>query len=239
MKSEEFLITINLIFQSLLNNNKNNYSRKQIEQIYSIDIENYINSNSEVSSLIKDKQNIKNLIHILLSIINLNQNKLNKDLNVYLKENLLDEETIFIKLNLMLKKVNLSFSLKNSIEPNLEKNSEFFIDSIWICLSELISDKYFLKICNYPKCEIIFTSRRKSSSYCNSKCQTRAKSYRAYHSNEEINKVTKKEISDTSNSINNEEVVRLEPENYFIPEQYDVDFGFFDNEIDKKRILGS
>ena len=43
----------------------------------------------------------------------------------------------------------------------------------------------------------------------------------------------------TSAISNNEEVVRLEPENYFIPEQYDVDFGFFDNEIDKKRILGS
>jgi hypothetical protein len=31
----------------------------------------------------------------------------------------------------------------------------------------------------------------------------------------------------------------LSPEEYFIPEEYDVDFGFFDDEITKNRILGS
>tara|TARA_B100000902_G_C27084799_1_gene800748 strand:- start:118 stop:834 length:717 start_codon:yes stop_codon:yes gene_type:complete len=238
MKKEEFLITTNLIFQSLLNDKEDNYSKRQIEQIYSLKIKDYINSNLELLNLIKDKQNVKNLIHILLSIINLNQSNSSKDLKIYIKDNLFDDETIFIKLNSILKRVNLSFSLNNSTEPNLEKNSEFYIDSIWICLSELISDKYFFKICNYPKCEIIFISRRKSSSYCNSKCQTRAKSYRAYHSNEVEEKITKKQL-ESINNTDSKEVIKLDPENYFIPDKYDVDFGFFDNEIDKKRILGS
>ena len=32
---------------------------------------------------------------------------------------------------------------------------------------------------------------------------------------------------------------KLSPEEYFIPEEYDVDFGFFDDEVTKNRILGS
>ena len=70
-----------------------------------------------------------------------------------------------------------------------------------ISLSEILSDKYFLKMCFYGKCEIMFISRRKSSSYCNPKCQTRAKSYRAYHSNDEIKETSNIEKTENIENI--------------------------------------
>ena len=105
-----------------------------------------------------------------------------------------------------------------------------------ISLSEILSDKYYLKICFYGKCEIIFISRRKSSSYCCPKCQTRAKSYRAYHSNDAIKEPLNNEKVE---SIENIIVSKLEPEKYDIPTEYDVDFGFFDDAETKNRLLGS
>ena len=73
-----------------------------------------------------------------------------------------------------------------------------------ISISEILSDKYFLKICFYGKCEIIFISRRKSSSYCCPKCQTRAKSYRAYHSNDEIKETSNIEKTENIENISNQ-----------------------------------
>ena len=110
------------------------------------------------------------------------------------------------------------------------------MDSMLISISEILSDKYFLKMCFYGKCEIIFMSRRKSSSYCNPKCQTRAKSYRAYHSNDSIKETKNIEKTET---IENIIVTKLEPEKYEIPTEYDVDFGFFDDAETKNRLLGS
>ena len=105
-----------------------------------------------------------------------------------------------------------------------------------ISISEILSDKYFFKMCFYGKCEIIFMSRRKSSSYCNPKCQTREKSYRAYHSNDSIKETKNIEKTET---IENIIVTKLEPEKYEIPTEYDVDFGFFDDAETKNRLLGS
>ena len=237
MNKEEFLISTNIIYQSLNSNEINAYSKKQLEQNYSINIEDYLHSKSTLAQLLNEKDNLNDFIHIIFSIINLNQKKIKKDFNKILKKDLFNNEEIFKKLNSILNNVNLSFRINNFNEPNLEKSSESYIDSIWIYLSELISDKYLMKICNYPKCGIIFISRRKSSSYCNSKCQTRAKSFRAYHSDEDNYETKEEEIN--TESEENLNISKLSPEKFFIPEKYDVDFGFFDDEIIKKRILGS
>ena len=236
MNKEEFLISTNIIYQYVADNEINIYSKKQLEQNYSIKIEDYLSSKLTLHKLLNEKEKLNDLIQIVLSIINLHQKNNNKDLAQILRKNLFNNEQIFQKLNSILEKVNLSFRIDNLKEPSLQKNSESYIDSIWIYLSELLSDKFFIKICNYPKCDIIFLSKRKSSSYCNSKCQTRAKSFRAYHSNDEY---APKEEPSNPELEKNTEINKLSPEEYFIPEEYDVDFGFFDDEITKNRILGS
>ena len=236
MDHKNFLLNINTIFLSLLNDEINIYSKKQLEKIYNIGFDEYINSNDEIRKFLNDEIKAKDLINILLSIINLNKDNLNKDLNSFLKNNLMNSDQISERINLILKKVSLNFKINDLSEPNLEKKSESFMDSILIFISEILSDKYFLKMCFYGKCEIIFMSRRKSSSYCNPKCQTRAKSYRAYHSNDSIKETKNIEKTET---IENIIVTKLEPEKYEIPTEYDVDFGFFDDAETKNRLLGS
>ena len=236
MDHKNFLLNINTIFLSFLNDEINIYSKKQLEKIYNISFDEYINSNDEIRKFLNDEIKAKDLINILLSIINLNKDNLNKDLNTFLKNNLMNSDQISERINLILKKVSLNFKINDLSEPNLEKKSESFMDSILIFISEILSDKYFLKMCFYGKCEIIFMSRRKSSSYCNPKCQTRAKSYRAYHSNDSIKETKNIEKTET---IENIIVTKLEPEKYEIPTEYDVDFGFFDDAETKNRLLGS
>ena len=236
MDHKNFLLNINTIFLSFLNDEINIYSKKQLEKIYNIGFDEYINSNDEIRKFLNDEIKAKDLINILLSIINLNKDNLNKDLNSFLKNNLMNSDQISERINLILKKVSLNFKINDLSEPNLEKKSESFMDSMLIFISEILSDKYFLKMCFYGKCEIIFMSRRKSSSYCNPKCQTRAKSYRAYHSNDSIKETKNIEKTET---IENIIVTKLEPEKYEIPTEYDVDFGFFDDAETKNRLLGS
>tara|TARA_B100001989_G_scaffold245108_1_gene214547 strand:+ start:17 stop:727 length:711 start_codon:yes stop_codon:yes gene_type:complete len=236
MDHKNFLLNINTIFLSFLNDEINIYSKKQLEKIYNIGFDEYINSNDEIRKFLNDEIKVKDLINILLSIINLNKDNLNKDLNSFLKNNLMNSDQISERINLILKKVSLNFKINDLSEPNLEKKSESFMDSMLISISEILSDKYFLKMCFYGKCEIIFMSRRKSSSYCNPKCQTRAKSYRAYHSNDSIKETKNIEKTET---IENIIVTKLEPEKYEIPTEYDVDFGFFDDAETKNRLLGS
>ena len=236
MDHKNFLLNINTIFLSFLNDEINIYSKKQLEKIYNISFDEYINSNDEIRKFLNDEIKAKDLINILLSIINLNKDNLNKDLNSFLKNNLMNSDQISERINLILKKVSLNFKINDLSEPNLEKKSESFMDSMLISISEILSDKYFLKMCFYGKCEIIFMSRRKSSSYCNPKCQTRAKSYRAYHSNDSIKETKNIEKTET---IENIIVTKLEPEKYEIPTEYDVDFGFFDDAETKNRLLGS
>ena len=236
MDHKNFLLNINTIFLSFLNDEINIYSKKQLEKIYNINFDEYINSNDEIRKFLNDEIKAKDLINILLSIINLNKDNLNKDLNSFLKNNLMNSDQISERINLILKKVSLNFKINDLSEPNLEKKSESFMDSMLISISEILSDKYFLKMCFYGKCEIIFMSRRKSSSYCNPKCQTRAKSYRAYHSNDSIKETKNIEKTET---IENIIVTKLEPEKYEIPTEYDVDFGFFDDAETKNRLLGS
>ena len=236
MLKENFLVNINTIFLLLARGETSIYSIKLLEKIYNIDFDFFTESNLDVKNFLKDEEKSKNLINIILSIINLNQNNLDKNLKSFLKLNLLSSEEISNRINLILNKVSLSFKINDLNEPNLEKNSKSFADSIWISLSEILSDKYLLKMCCYGKCELIFISRRKSSSYCNSKCQTRAKSFRAYHSNDQVIKIINKEKGDQL-----EEIIptKLKPEKYIIPNKYDVDFGFFDDEQTKIRLLGS
>ena len=236
MNYKNFLLNINTISLSFLNDELNIYSKKQLEKIYNISFDEYINSNDEIRKFLNDEIKAKDLINILLSIINLSKDNLNKDLNSFLKNNLMNGDQISERINLILKKVSLNFKINDLSEPNLEKKSESFMDSMLISLSEILSDKYFLKMCFYGKCEIIFMSRRKSSSYCNPKCQTRAKSYRAYHSNDSIKETKNIEKTET---IENIIVTKLEPEKYEIPTEYDVDFGFFDDAETKNRLLGS
>tara|TARA_Y100000766_G_C18804572_1_gene554818 strand:- start:373 stop:1083 length:711 start_codon:yes stop_codon:yes gene_type:complete len=236
MDHKNFLLNINTIFLSFLNDEINIYSKKQLEKIYNIGFDEYINSNDEIRKFLNDEIKAKDLINILLSIINLNKDNLNKDLNSFLKNNLMNSDQISERINLILKKVSLNFKINDLSEPNLEKKSESFMDSMLISISEILSDKYFLKMCFYGKCEIIFMSRRKSSSYCNPKCQTRAKSYRAYHSNDSIKETKNIEKTET---IENIIVTKLEPEKYEIPTEYDVDFGFFDDAETKNKLLGS
>tara|TARA_B100001115_G_scaffold72607_1_gene53376 strand:- start:411 stop:1121 length:711 start_codon:yes stop_codon:yes gene_type:complete len=236
MDYNNLLLNINVIFLSMINDEINKYSKKQLENIYNISFDEYINSNEEIKNILNNEVKAKDLINIFLSIINLNKDNLNKDLNSFLNNNLMNSNQISERINLILKKVSLNFKINDLSEPNLEKTTESFMDSMLISLSEILSDKYFLKMCFYGKCEIIFISRRKSSSYCNSKCQTRAKSYRAYHSNDIIKKPSKIEKTEP---IENIIVTRLDPEKYYIPTEYDVDFGFFDDEQTKIRLIGS
>jgi len=236
MDYKNFLLNINTISLSFLNDEINIYSKKQLENIYNIGFDEYINSNEEIKNILNDEIKAKDLINIFLSIINLNKDNLNKDLNSFLKNNLMNSDQISERINLILKKVSLNFKINDLSEPNLEKKSESFIDSMLISLSEILSDKYFLKMCFYGKCEIIFISRRKSSSYCNPKCQTRAKSYRAYHLNDAIKENSNIEKTETMENII---ATKLEPEKYEIPIEYDVDFGFFDDDQTKIRLLGS
>ena len=235
MLKENFLVNINTIFQLLARGETSIYSRKLLEKIYNIDFNTFIESNLDIKTILKDKEKSKNLINIVLSIINLNQNNLDKNLKSFLKTNLLSSKEISTKINLILNNVSLSFNINNLNEPNIEKNSKSLTDSFWISLSEILSEKYLLKMCCYGKCEIIFISKRKSSSYCNSKCQTRAKSYRAYHSNDDAEIINK----DNDVQLNNTTQNKLKPEKYTIPNKYDVDFGFFDDEKTKIRLLGS
>ena len=236
MDYNNFLLNINVIFLSMINDEINKYSKKQLENIYNISFDEYINSNEEIKNILNNEVKAKDLVNIFLSIINLNKGNLNKDLNSFLNNNLMNSNQISERINLILKKVSLNFKINDLSEPNLEKTTESFMDSMLISLSEILSDKYFLKMCFYGKCEIIFISRRKSSSYCNSKCQTRAKSYRAYHSNDVIKEPS--EIEKTE-PIENIIVTKLDPEKYYIPTEYDVDFGFFDDEQTKIRLIGS
>ena len=80
MNKEEFLISTNIIYQSLNSNEINAYSKKQLEQNYSIDIEDYVSSKSTLTQLLNEKGNLDDFMHIIFSIINLNQKKNKKRL---------------------------------------------------------------------------------------------------------------------------------------------------------------
>ena len=147
MNYKNFLLNINTIFLSFLNDERNIYSKKQLENIYNIGFDEYINSNEEIKNILNDEIKAKDLINIFLSIINLNKDSLNKDLTSFFNNNLMSSDQISERINLILKKVSLNFKINDLSEPNLEKTSESFIDSMLISLSEILSDKYFLKKC--------------------------------------------------------------------------------------------
>ena len=134
MDHKNFLLNLNTIFLSFLNDEINIYSKKQLEKIYNISFDEYINSNDEIRKFLNDEIKAKDLINILLSIINLNKDNLNKDLNSFLKNNLMNSDQISERINLILKKVSLNFKINDLSEPNLEKKSESFMDSMLISI---------------------------------------------------------------------------------------------------------
>ena len=88
MNKEEFLISTNIIYQYVAANEINIYSKKQLEQNYSIKIEDYLSSKLTLHKLLNEKEKLNVLIQIILSIINLHQKNNNKDLAQILRKNL-------------------------------------------------------------------------------------------------------------------------------------------------------
>ena len=101
MDYQNFLLNINTISLSFLNEEINIYSKKQLENIYNIGFDEYVNSNEEIKNILNDEIKAKDLINIFLSIINLNKDNLNKDLNSFLKNNLLNSDQISERINLI------------------------------------------------------------------------------------------------------------------------------------------
>jgi hypothetical protein len=174
------------------------------------------------------------------------QNSLDKKISNYLIENYGLEKTstnlekLSQHINKKLEKVILTTRLENKQNNQFLsiKTCNSLLGIAWINISEIISNNKLVKICTYIKCNMIFASNRKSSAYCNSKCQTRAKSHRAYYGSSKKYNEDKLDV-DSNTTINNKNNVnRLPPEEYKIPDEYEPDFGFFDGEDDKLKILG-
>ncbi len=123
--------------------------------------------------------------------------------------------------------------------------------AIWFQLANIIISKKYIKNCSYLLCKKLYSTTRDKRNYCSSNCQTRAKSYRAYHnlSIERSNKSKKpKKISEITSSKTYEPIIK---EKEFIEEhieiasiirqpeiEYDPDHGFFEDLESEKRILG-
>jgi predicted RNA-binding Zn ribbon-like protein len=131
--------------------------------------------------------------------------------------------------------LNRELSKLNNQDAIMKTKTNSLVSVAWIQLSDALANKEFIKICQHIKCNKLFSSKREKMSYCDSKCQTRAKSYRAYHLHSQV----KPTVSRLPTLENLADSGKLPPERYVIPDVYDPDFGFFEQEKDKKRILGS
>ena len=126
MNYKNFLLNLNTIFLSILNDERNIYSKKQLENIYNIGFDDYVKSNEEIKNILNNEIKAKDFINIFLSIISLNKDSLNKDLTSFFNNNLMSSDQISERINLILKKVSLNFKINDFSEPNLEKKSESF-----------------------------------------------------------------------------------------------------------------
>lgn len=144
----------------------------------------------------------------------------------------------------------------NQIESSSSKNDYHLVlkpeslkAAIWFQVADIFTSKKLIKDCSYLLCKKLYTTTRAQRSYCCSTCQTRAKSYRAYHhlsaeSPKIINQIERKKVSPEIKEHPQQElevirkkVVAKHEEFSSVPE-YDADFGFFENEESEKRILG-
>ena len=95
-------------------------------------------------------------------------------------------------------------------------------------------------------CKKLYFTTRSNRNNCSSSCQTRAKSYRAYHnlstelSNKNNNPKKPTEISSPPKfqPLQKQKEITRHKEFESI-EEYDPDFGFFENQESEKRILGN
>ena len=229
------------LYLSLSNIYKKSHSKSDEEKKQML--ENYISNYSSPSPLnFGDLENLKDLTGIIFSIVKINQKLDGQDqiqIDKFYGEVYKSKQAVVDFLNIKLNSIKVSFTLEELKDKKylLKNDKDSIISSAWIQLSAAISNDKYLKICNHIKCDNFFSTSRIKMAYCSSKCQTRAKSYRAYHG--EIKSAGFKIQEEVHKSPQEQKVNRLNKENYFIPKEYDTDFGFFDDQDEKNRILGS
>ena len=244
----EFFIIFYVIWIYSYDNNfstKKSYLNNQFKLKYGSEIEEYLINNPSLEQELKDDLETKDLVNSIFSLM-LIQNSLDKKISNYLIDNYSLKKTstnleklsqyINQKLEKIIITTRLSDKGKNKFSSVNTCNS--LLGIAWLNISEIISNKKLIKICTYIKCNMAFVSNRKSSAYCNTRCQTRAKSHRAYYGTSKKYNEDKLGATSTTNIDNKNNVNRLPPEKYKIPEEYETDFGFFDGEDDKLKILG-
>lgn len=128
---------------------------------------------------------------------------------------------------------------------NLTVNPKSLKAAIWFQIANIIISKKYIKDCSYLLCKKLYFTTRSNRNYCSSSCQTRAKSYRAYHnlSTELSNKNIKPEKSNELSPPPKLQPIQkpneiIKSKEYEPIEEYDPDFGFFENQESEKRILG-
>ncbi len=233
-EADDLYLSLSNIYKK--SHSKSNEEKKQI-------FENYVAKHSSPSPLnFSDLENLKNLTGIIFSLVKINQKLQGNyqiEIDKFYGEVYNSKKVIVDFLNQKLNSLQNSYSLEESADKTyfLKNKKSSIVSSAWIQLSAAISNGKYLKICNHTKCNNFFSTSRIKMAYCTSKCQTRAKSFRAYHG--EINPADIKIQEEGSRNSEKEKVNRLNKENFFIPKEYDVDFGFFDDQDEKNRILGS
>mgnify|MGYP001181320807 CR=1 FL=1 len=245
--SDIFLIIYSIWVYSYNNNFsvKNSYLSNQFMLNYGIRIEDYLIENPILEQEMQNELEAKDLINSIYSLMNI-QNSLDKKISNHLVENYNLEKTstsldkLSQYINSKLEKIVITTRLisKNKNKFSSIKTCDSLMSIAWINISEIIATHKLVKMCKYIKCNMIFVSNRKSSAYCNSKCQTRAKSHRAYYGASKKYDEDKLEVS-SNKIIKDNDVNRLPPEEYKIPDEYEPDFGFFDGEDDKLKIMGN
>ena len=151
--------------------------------------------------------------------------------------------------------VNQIESSKSNNSYNITVRPKSLKAAIWFQIANIIISKKYIKDCSYLLCKKLYSTTRSKRNYCSSSCQTRAKSYRAYH-NLSAEQSNQKKISKKISQISSQP--KLDPvkkENKFIKEifeenkklkpikkqtsiEYDPDYGFFEDQESEKRILG-
>ena len=128
---------------------------------------------------------------------------------------------------------------------NFTVNPKSLKAAVWFQIANIIISKKFIKDCSYLLCKKLYFTTRSKRNYCSSNCQTRAKSYRAYHnlSTELSNKNIKPKKQNEIPSPPKFQPIQKQNENlnhkeFEAIEEYDPDFGFFENQESEKRILG-
>jgi len=225
---------------------KNDYINNQFILKYGITIEDYLLTNPLLKREMENETVIKDYVDILFTLMVIKKS-ITKELSALLvgKYNFIKTrsniEEIAEDINHKLNKIEILININRENVQKLtsKKTCKSLVDIAWIQLSEVISSEQIVKICSYIKCNMIFDSSRKASAYCNPKCQTRAKSHRAYYGGSKKYLEEKPENITKVEKIEPGNINRLPSEKFTIPKEYDADFGFFEDQDEKNRILGS